>query len=319
MALKEWDPEEATVESLEEELKSTGLSEEPAANTKPEMLPEPESFLEVVEEEEEDEEPEIVAEEEDDEEEPEAKKAPRRDRRIDQLTAQRREAEREAAEAKSQLAALNSRMMTLEGNRQATQVDNFRKAYDENKAALRRATEDGDTDTQVELTEKLADMRASARIMDMQNAQKAEAAAAAPQQQPQQEEVAAPPQEAMRWWNQNRWFNSPGNEAETAAARVYDEQLDKEGYDKDSPEYYEELNSRLQKKFPTLNSNQATKGTRRKSPTAPTKGQGTRKAKSAGRLSFTRGELDVAKSLGLTTPAELKEYRKELDLNNGGK
>ena len=56
-------------------------------------------------------------------------------------------------------------------------------------------------------------------------------------------------EKALRWWYRNEWFNSPGFERETAAARAFDVLIDLEGYDKDSDEYFSILNSRLQNFF----------------------------------------------------------------------
>lgn len=58
----------------------------------------------------------------------------------------------------------------------------------------------------------------------------------------------------MAWVQKNDWFNSEGFERETSAAKVIDVQLDNEGVDKNSDEYYEELNNRLLKLFPELDS-----------------------------------------------------------------
>jgi len=60
------------------------------------------------------------------------------------------------------------------------------------------------------------------------------------------------PPKAIPWWQQNNWFNAAGYERETAAARAIDVQLDLEGYDKNSDEYYDLLSQRLSKLFPTL-------------------------------------------------------------------
>lgn len=54
---------------------------------------------------------------------------------------------------------------------------------------------------------------------------------------------------AKAWMAQNRWFNDPRFQKETAYARLVDQQLDLEGFDKNSPKYYEELSNRVQAKF----------------------------------------------------------------------
>ena len=308
MPVTEWDPEEADEKALEKDLKKAESTEDE----------DPESFLEVIEEEDQNlvaDDDDVIVEENEEDDDEEEKKPSRQQRRFDQLTAQRREAERRATEASAQNKALQERLEKLEGNNNQAQLNQFQAQYQQTKSALRKAAEEGDTDAQVDLTERLADMRASARIMDMQNEQREQARMTQATAPAQGAPTTAPPQEALSWWNKNRWFNAPENVVETAAARALDEQLDQEGFDANSKEYYEELDKRLQEKFPTLYSQSATGKKKPKGPTAPTKGQGkgSSRKNSNGRLRFTRQELEVAKSLGLSSQSELKLYRAELD------
>ena len=56
-------------------------------------------------------------------------------------------------------------------------------------------------------------------------------------------------EKALQWWYRNEWFNAPGFERETAAARAFDMLIDLEGYDKNSDEYFSILNARLRNFF----------------------------------------------------------------------
>ena len=56
-------------------------------------------------------------------------------------------------------------------------------------------------------------------------------------------------EKALQWWYRNEWFNAPGFERETAAARAFDMLIDLEGYDKNSDEYFSILNTRLRNFF----------------------------------------------------------------------
>ena len=115
----------------------------------------------------------------------------------------------------------------------------------------------------------------------------------------------------MGWWQQNNWFNATGFERETAMARSIDVQLDLEGYDKDSGEYYEALNNRLQKVFPELNSNPSPSKARTKSrqPVAPTTGGSSYKGN---RVSMSKDQLRMARELGITDESSLKKYEAEI-------
>jgi len=242
-------------------------------------------------------------------EEDQTESTPRYQRRINKLTAKHREEERARQQIELENTQLRQRLDRLEQGVNQQQVDSFKSEYDNVKAALYEAAESGDTAKQVELTEQMADMRAAARVADQQAMMQQQFQ---PQRQnPPQQQQQAPPQLAMKWWNDNRWFNSPGNENATAAAREIDAQLDAEGWDKESPDYYGELDSRLQKRHPELYS----KPSKAKPPIAPTKGSGggsQSKQSKDGRLQFTRQQLDMAKSLGITTEQGLKAYAAEI-------
>jgi hypothetical protein len=245
-------------------------------------------------------------------------KARRSKKRIDQLTAQKHAETRRADEAERRATAQELRLRNMEDGISSQQLQAFRGSYDNIKAQLAEAMEEGNTPKQLELTERMADMRSAARIADLQRAQIQQTQ----QRQyypPQQASQEPPPQEAMTWWNKNRWFNGPDFEAESAYARVIDKQLDSEGYDKETPEYYEELNNRLQSKFPELYNNSGEDNDPRsksKPPTAPSRSKGRGKGSQVitkdGRLRFTKAQLTMAKSLGLQTKDQLVEYAKEL-------
>ena len=124
-----------------------------------------------------------------------------------------------------------------------------------------------------------------------------------------------PPEKAMNWWQRNRWFNSNGYERETAAARAIDVQLDLEGYDKNSEEYYELLNNRLLKVFPELLSGESKSKTKVKSrqPVAPTAGGSSYKGN---RVRMTADQLRMARELGITDEKALKKYANEIQKSN---
>ncbi len=116
----------------------------------------------------------------------------------------------------------------------------------------------------------------------------------------------------MKWWKENNWFNSQGFEKETAMARAIDIQLDIEGYDKEDDNYYEELNNRLQTKFPELVSTKSVvseKPRQSRQPVAPTTGG---QALKSNRIRMTSDQLRMARELGLTEPEQLKKYAKEI-------
>jgi hypothetical protein len=232
-------------------------------------------------------------------------------KRIKRLVDQRREAELRAREMQEQNNQLSARLTRLEQGSEKTAQNNFNERYSQTKAALTKAVEEGDTNAQVEFQEQLADMRAAIRIAELQKQQQNQQAQSPTVGKAQQTASNPAPPKAMDWWQKNRWFNSPGFERETAMARSIDVQLDLEGFDKNSDDYYEVLDNRLLSVFPELNSapRPAKPKAKSRSPVAPTTGGSAYKGN---RVQMTKEQLRMARELGITDEASLKKYEAEI-------
>ena len=235
---------------------------------------------------------------------------PKVQKRIQKLVSQRREAEIQARQTQEQNAQLQKRLERLEQGSQQSAEQNFNQRYAQTKQALHKAVEEGDTDAQVNFQEQMADMRAAMRIAEMQKQQRQQRSAASPPRAQQAAKNPAPPK-AMSWWQQNNWFNAAGFERESAAARAIDVQLDLEGFDKNSDEYYDHLNNRLQKVFPELSSGSSPSKPRAKSrpPVAPTTGGSSYKGN---RVKMSQDHLRMARELGINDANGLKKYEAEI-------
>jgi len=232
--------------------------------------------------------------------------------RIKKLVDQRRDAEVQTRQAQEQVAQLQARLERLEQGNNHRAENEFHQRYEQTKQALTKAVEEGDTQAQLTFTEQLADMRAAIRIAEMQKQQAAAQSISPTVGRAQQVAQQPAPPKAMDWWQKNRWFNSPGFERETAAARAIDVQLDLEGHDKNRDDYYELLNNRLLNVFPELNSGGEQSKPRAKSraPVAPTAGgSGTYKGN---RVRMTQDQLRMARELGINDEKSLKRYANEI-------
>ena len=230
-------------------------------------------------------------------------------KRIKKLVSERKAAEQQTAALQEQNAQFQARLERLERGNQHQAENNFQKRYDDTKAALTKAVEEGDTESQVNFSEQLADMRAAIRINELQ---KSHAKQAPPPAQAKQPTEPPPPQKAMSWWKENDWFNSAGFERETAAARAIDVQLDLEGLEINSDNYYEELNNRLRKIYPELIYPKETpKRVKSRSPVAPTAG-GSAGVYKSNRVRLTQDQLRMARELGITDQDALKRYEAEV-------
>ena len=232
-------------------------------------------------------------------------------RRINKLVQQRKESDAKAEEKEQELNALKQRLERLEQGETQKAQKQFEDRYVSVKQEMQKAIEEGDTGKQVEYAEQLADIRAAMKVAELQRQQVIQQKT----QSPTVGRAAQPsaPKKAMDWWGKNQWFNSPGYERETAAARSIDVQLDLEGYDKESDQYYETLNNRLQKIFPELISkpDMPVKTRPKSSQTivAPSAGGST---KTGNRVKMTKEQLRMAREIGLTTPDQIKAYAEEL-------
>ena len=243
-------------------------------------------------------------------------------KRISTLVQQRKQAEAERDVASQELESFKQRLNRLEaGNNQQAQQD-FQSRYHQTRRGLQSAIEEGDTASQVAPQEQLADMRAAMRVAEMQRQARVQQQVSPTVGRAAQIQEEPTPVKAIDWWQQNRWFNSDGFERETAAARAIDVQLDLEGYDKESDDYYEALNDRLRKVFPEVISDaKVTQSSRSKSrsPVAPTAGGPSRKGN---RVKMTKDQLQIARELGITDEKGLKAYEAEIqnsqqETNNG--
>ena len=234
-------------------------------------------------------------------------------KRIKKLVDQRREAELQTAQANEQVAQLTARLERLEQGNTSRVENEFNQRYAQTKQALAKAVEEGDTQAQLNFTEQLADMRAAMRIAEMQRQQQASQAVSPTVGRAQQVAQQPAPKKAMDWWQKNRWFNAAGFERETAAARAIDVQLDLEGHNKESDEYYELLNNRLQKVFPELKSGSEEPSKPRaksRQPVSPTAG-GSPSYK-GNRVRMTQDQLRMARELGINDDKGLKQYAAEI-------
>ena len=236
---------------------------------------------------------------------------PKVQKRIQKLVTQRREAEVQAKQIQEQNAQLQKRLERLEQGSQKSAEENFNQRYQQTKSALHKAVEEGDTDAQVNFQEQMADMRAAMRIAEMQKQQRQQRSVSPTVGRAQQAAQNPAPAKAMSWWQQNNWFNAAGFERETAAARAIDVQLDLEGFDKNSDDYYDHLNNRLQKVFPELSSGSSPSKARTKSrpPVAPTTGGSSYKGN---RVRMSQDHLRMARELGINDANGLKKYEAEI-------
>jgi len=188
-------------------------------------------------------------------------------RRIDSLTKKAREAERQTESAinyarniQAENAQLKGRVQDLDqgyvneyGDRIATQSESLEKD-------LETAIATNDTAAQVEAQKKLAQLAIEEERVKAAKQQQAQwqQQAAAQQQVAQQRAMQQPPRQqvparadpkAEDWASKNEWFGD--DDAMTFAAfGIHKNLVEDEGFDTESPTYYDELDKRIREAFP---------------------------------------------------------------------
>lgn len=184
---------------------------------------------------------------------------------------------------------------------------------------IRRAKEDGNYDTELKLQGDLDKLRFQQNQLRQVKATLPEPEAAAPapqapqrsdqapQQQAEPQQRGAPPAPlAVKWINNNKaWFLNPKFKAHHSFVRTIDSEIVAEGYDPQSPEYYKELDRRVDEAFPALRK-------KPKTVASPVGAVGTAPASnsSSRTIKLGRSDLENMRRYGLdpTNKEHLREY-----------
>jgi hypothetical protein len=183
------------------------------------------------------------------------------------------------------------------------------------RMALRTAIEAGDVDAQVKAQEQMANLTAdAARLASLKSQQEEPKIEKQVNVSPQQAEqpVRSDPK-AEAWAARNSWFGNDTAMTYTAFD-MHKTLVEKEGYDPQSDEYYEEIDKRLRLEFPNKFDRVVDNSTERAKPAQTV--ASARRPSSTGRrktVKLTPSQVAIAKRLGVP----LEEYAKQLNVKEG--
>jgi hypothetical protein len=127
--------------------------------------------------------------------------------------------------------------------------------------------------------------------------------------------------QANKWMERNSWYDPKGGDEDSQIAKVIDNRLAEEGYDPSSSDYWEELDSRLQKRLPHLY-NQRSSESNRSRPRSVVTGTGRETGRASGGNTFVLEpeQVRAMKDAGLWDDPEkrarmIKRYASEAKLN----
>jgi hypothetical protein len=217
------------------------------------------------------------------------------------------------AEAEQRLVEMEQRLSEMEKKTFDIANKSLKNQYSTVSKELKDAIEQGNTDSQVELYEKMADIRNQMSKTEEYSAEKPKV---------KKNDAKVPPLAADWVKENNKWFNKPGYRKETAMAYGIDAELTEEGWDVNDPGYYDEMNKRLKESGLSYFSkseentsqnekNVVQKNNRVQSPVA---GVSRKKATDSNRVKLTQDDLDTARNFGIdiNDEAALKRFAKEV-------
>jgi len=243
-------------------------------------------------------------------------------KRIAKLTRKMREAERQKEEAlafaqsvKTERDSLQSRFVKADKSYVSEFETRVKSNMDAARSALRTAIEAGDVDAQVKAQEQMATLNADAvRLASLKSQQEEPKEEKQVNVSPSQAEqpVRSDPK-AEAWAAKNSWFGNDTAMTYTAFD-MHKTLVEKEGYDPQSDEYYEEIDKRLRVEFPNKFDKVADTTTEKAKP-AQTVASARRPASTGRRktVKLTPSQVAIAKRLGVP----LEEYAKQLNVKEG--
>ena len=244
-------------------------------------------------------------------------------KRIAKLTRKMREAERQKEEAlafaqsvKQERDSLQSRFVKADKSYVSEFETRVKSNMEAARSALRTAIEAGDVDAQVKAQEQMATLNADAvRLASLKSQQeiepKVEKQVNVSPSQAEQPVRTDPKAEA--WAARNSWFGNDTAMTYTAFD-MHKTLVEKEGYDPQSDEYYEEIDKRLRVEFPNKFDKVADITTEKAKPAQTV--ASARRPPNTGRrktVKLTPSQVAIAKRLGVP----LEEYAKQLNVKEG--
>ena len=249
-------------------------------------------------------------------------------KRINKLNARNRATEERAAKLEAALQqreaevqnyyqhAIQAQQTILQKEEEAVEAKE-REAND----LYKRAHSAGDADLMSKadsLKSEVSIQKEKIRVAKQKQEQTAQQSQYVPYQQHQPQQVQPEPkptEQALSWQKQNQWY---GQDAEpTQYAYFTHVNLVQEGYEPDSEEYYDELNSRVYKVYPGLQSDNAEQSEGRPAVQRVASASVGSRQKTQGKkngVSFTKSEVETLRGIkphGMADDVWLKSVAKE--------
>lgn len=234
--------------------------------------------------------------------------------------------ERKATYWENQAKALAKGSYERDKQSLTVQVEQADSAYTQTQSDLEAAIEAGNTKDQVRLTTRLSDLKADKVLAETRLDELSPDGNVQPYDDRLSPDGETSDKSLAAQWMEDRgdWYGANGFERQTRLANRLDKEVYADGYRPDSPDYFKELDRRLEEKEPKLyedldaagddadtDDEQDTTTRRGKNVVAPVGGNETRRQRtSSSKVELTKEDFAVMREFNLDTndPEVLKEF-----------
>ena len=242
---------------------------------------------------------------EDEDEREKIREARREERKLKKELAKQREAsakhkisalERRNEELAKRLAAIESTAASFQFAQVDKAIEDEATRVEYAKMKLLQASQNGDAEGQVEYLEQLTE--AKQRLAQIQAHKKQQLENARQPKQNVPNPISTEVQRnATDWLRKNKWYDPQARDTDSRIAKVVDQELAADGWDPADPEYWDELDNRLQARLPHRYSAKTGASTRRGGPTASSR-TANPSGKTANTITLSRERVQAIKDAG---------------------
>ena len=198
---------------------------------------------------------------------------------------------------------LAKRLAAVESTASSYQIAQLDKAVEDEatrveyaKMKMVQAAQENDIAAQMEYLEQLTD--AKQRLVQVQAYKKQQLEAAkSPKQNVPNPVNTEVQQNATKWLKKNNWYDPQARDTDSRIAKVVDQELAGEGWDAADPEYWEELDNRLQARLPHRYSSKGNSTNKKAGPTSSNRSSNSQVAK-PGTVMLSRDRVQAIKDAG---------------------
>jgi hypothetical protein len=203
--------------------------------------------------------------------------------------------ERRNAELAERLAKVESTAVSYQFAQIDKAIEDEATRVEYAKMKMVQAAQSGDVNAQMEYLDQLTDAKQRLKQVEHYKKQQVEQAKAPKENVPNQinTEVQA---NATKWLKKNSWYDPQARDTDSRIAKVIDQELAADGWDPGDPEYWDELDSRLQNRLPHR---YTSKGGSVKRASTPTSGRtAATNSSKPGTITLSRDRVQAIKDAG---------------------